>query len=151
MNLRTKRWYAFAVLLLRDLFRAASNDALFEWKARTVLCLSEVWIGMTIIMLTCMAAGWHAFLRSFNAFFGSALIIGALLIWANREVERRLLPRYEREFRRLSKRQRVAATSGLVLLMVLSLVAFVSSAGLVRARVAGIHSNPTSGQRAANR
>lgn len=128
MTTRLQRWYAFAVFLLRDFFRGASSDGLFEWKTRTVLTISQASLVAAAMLM--VSAGWDtlAFMRSTGGFVGCGVVVGMLFYWANRRAEQRLLPRFEQDFRRLGRSQRIVGTIGIIVLLALTVSAAIEAA-----------------------
>ena len=92
---------------------------------------------MALVILTLVTVASSTFARASGVLVGVALALTFLAIWANREAERRLLPRFEKDFRLLGRTQKVAATISVMLLVVLSLVAFLLTAQAARDKLAG--------------
>ena len=67
-------------------------------------------------------------MESQAAFVCCGAIVLGVLYWVNGVAERRLVPRFEKEFRGLSKRQRIAATIAITLLLALTTAGVLLSA-----------------------
>lgn len=138
MGRSLQQWYAFAVFSLRDFFRTLSSDPLYEWKAFTFFIVSESLFAMSAMFALATAAGGDALLQSRTALVLCCTVMFSLIFWAHATAEKRLLHRFEREFRSLSKAQRVAITVGVLLVMVLSVWAAYRAAGAAHAHLAGL-------------
>jgi hypothetical protein len=115
-----QRWYAYEIFLLRDFCRLISSDGLHEWKARTFITLSEGFLAFAAVLALSVKAGWNVFLHSRGALVVSFVAISGAIYFAHVTAEKHLLHRFEGEFRRLSRAQRIAATMPAVALLVLS-------------------------------
>jgi hypothetical protein len=132
-SLTIQRLYAFAVLLLRDFFCWGPLDRLFQWKAQVTMSLSQVCLVGATVLSTSVAMGhlvWIA--QSKGAFLGSGTVLGLVLYSANGWAEQRVLPRFEHEYRALTRPQRILGTIMVLLIVVLTAVAFFESAAAAR-------------------
>ena len=118
MRHRIQRWYAFAIFLLRELLRSDMDAGLSQWKARTIITASESFFALAAIDEVSIAADWRVF--STGAFVFCGVVVSTVFYWANGQAEERLLPRFERDFRKLSRAQRIAGTVVVLLLVVAS-------------------------------
>ena len=140
MSLRIQRCYAFAVFALRGLIRATSFDNLFEWKARVIVTLSQVLLVLSAFWTTTAATGPSTWVSE-GTFVLSFSTLGLLFYLANERVERRLLPRYQSAYLSLGKDERIAATIGVILFVVLSFAVAIAVATLHRAHALDVRSN----------
>lgn len=139
MIVTVQRWYAFAVLLLRELIRAVSLGRYFEWKALVVMTGSQVFLVFAALYTFSAARAERLEVleskRSLRTFsFGCA----TLLHLANEYAERRLLPRFQEAFGRLDRKEKGKGMIAVLLLVVLCDLAMTAAAYAVR-RVLGIH------------
>jgi diacylglycerol kinase len=125
-----ERWYAYAVLSLRDGFRGGPSSPFYEWKARTSMVALQGFVAATAVMTAVTVSGWYGAFRYLPPWVVGFGIFGMALTWANTAAERRLLPRFEHEFHRLSKRRRSAGRIAVVLCMMLAAAAFLTAAAV---------------------
>jgi hypothetical protein len=132
VSLTIQRLYAFAILLLRDFFRWSPGDRLFQWKAQVVMSLSQVSLLVAAAFMASVATG-HLVLvaRSEGTFLAFGAVLSVVLYLANGHAEQRLLPRFERAYRLLTRTQRILGT-----IMVLLGVALTGAAAIVSAAAA---------------
>lgn len=120
---KLQRWYSYTIFLLQDLARAMSRDELFKWKARVVISGLECFLVLTLILAISILGGWPPFMGSETIFLGCGLVLYSVFYWMNGEAEPHLLPRFEREFRRLDKTTRAVATGCLIMFLALTIAA----------------------------
>jgi hypothetical protein len=130
-----QRWYAFAVLLLRDFFRRSPSSRLAEWKTLTIISISESCLIVAAMLMVAVASGSFGLVRSTGAFLSCGVVVLVIVHWANRQAEQRLLPRFEGEYRRLGRPRRVVATIGVIMLLALMVCAALASATVVRKKL----------------
>ena len=133
MSLTIQRLYAFAVLLLRDFFRWGPFDRLFQWKAQVTMSLSQLCLAGAVVFSTSVAMGHLVGVaQSKGAFLGFGTVLGLVLYSANGWAEQRVLPRFEHEYRLLTRPQRIIGTIIVLLVVALTAVASIESAAAAR-------------------
>jgi hypothetical protein len=132
--------YAFAIFLMRDFFRSASDDGLSTWKAQLVMTGAQALLAVTFVFGMSAVIGHRvAVLTSKATFlaFTVALVVG--LLAANRRAEQRWLPPFERDFAAFNRK--VSASLALVMILALVLIAFcisiVAARGVAQVSVGG--------------
>lgn len=125
----TQRVYAYAILFLRDVFYASPNNRRYEWKARSTMVASQVFLVAAAAMILMTASDWYYPLQNPPVVFvlGGG-VLGLALYGGNLWAERRLLPRFERQFHQLSRTRRVVGRIAVILYVILSIAAFLGSA-----------------------
>jgi hypothetical protein len=141
VSLRIQRWYAYAVFALRGVIRATSFDNLFEWKARVIVTLSQGLVVLAVFWTITAATGHSAWVPGPTSTFVLWSALGLLFYLANARVERRLLPRYQSNYLSLRKGDRIAATVGVLLFVVLSFASAMAAATFDRAHNLDVRSN----------
>lgn len=130
MLLTIQRLYALAIYLLRELIRAISFDRFFEYKARITITVAEAsLVGAAALTISVATGHPMALLRPTGMFVGLSGVLSLAFYYANEEVERRLLPRFEQDFARLTTANRIIGT--IIVLLVIAL----TFAGRLRRRL----------------
>jgi peptidoglycan/LPS O-acetylase OafA/YrhL len=132
-----QRLYAFVVLSMRDFCKLSPFNPAPEWTAGVFIVLSEtLYVSVAVVVLS-IAAGWTDFLQSKGAL--RSCLIGVFLViwWAHSRGESRFVHRFEAEFRRLPKPQRIAVTVGVVALAGLSVLVFAAVGGAAHTYLKG--------------
>lgn len=142
LNIMSQRVYAYAILFLREVFYASPNNRQYQWKALSTMVASQVFLVAAAAMILMTASGWYyPFQYPPAAFVLGGGVLGLALYGGNLAAERRVLPRFEREFNQLSKRRRILGRIAVILYVTLSVVAFLGSAAAVHANLCSIASN----------
>jgi hypothetical protein len=115
-----QRLYALALYLLRELIRVISRGQFFEYRVRVIITVAETSLVEAAALTICVVTGHPmALLRPTGMFVGLFCAVGLVLYRANDEAERRLLPRFEQDFARLTTANRIIGT-----IIVLLVIAF---------------------------
>jgi hypothetical protein len=135
VSLATHRLYAFAVFLLRDFFALSPFDRLFQWKAQATMVLSQLFLAAAAVFGTSVALGHLVVIaQSKSTFVVFGGVIAVVLALANGQAERRLLPRFEHQYRLLTRTQRIIGTIivllGIALTFTAALLCAVAARGL---------------------
>jgi hypothetical protein len=122
-----QRCYAYAVLLLREMALTSPNSRLYAWKARTTMVMSQGLLAVAAAMTATVDFGWYLPWRYPLAWPIGGGLLGLTLFLLNSGAERHLLPRFEREFRQLTKTRRLVGRTVIILYFVLTIAAFLGS------------------------
>ncbi|HYM41935.1 MAG TPA: hypothetical protein VET46_04110 [Steroidobacteraceae bacterium] len=132
----TQRLYAYAILFLRDVFYASPNNRRYQWKARSTMVASQAFLICAAAMTLMTISGSYFPLQNPPAAFvlGGG-VLGLALYGGNLWAERRLLPRFERQFHQLSKTRRIVGRTAVILYVMLSIAVFLGSAAAGHAKL----------------
>jgi hypothetical protein len=133
MLLTVQRLYALAIYLLRDFIRVISRGQFFQYKARVLITLAEANLVEVAVLTICVATGHPtALLRPTGTFVGLAGALTLAFYYANGEAERRLLPRFEQDFARLTAANRIMGTIVVLLVIAGTFAAAIEAAFVAR-------------------
>jgi hypothetical protein len=128
-----QRLYALAVYLLRDLIRVISRGQFVQYKARVLIALAQANLVEVAVLTICVATGHPtALLRPAGTFVGLGCALGLAFYFANGEAERRLLPRFEQDFARLTAANKIMGTIVVLLVIAATFAAAIEVAFVAR-------------------